>query len=132
MTWRFKNDHRGLSCIHKLSLGQGITLQVASLLGGNDFSRITNLCRTSSHLDSVHQSGDIWFPGLSEEGCQSSDELLMVDILYNNSGNKRPPHCQAGKPKCHFCMVLLYLRSYVELKSIFPAIILVILFPFSY
>ena len=60
------------------------------------------VCRTSSHhreqvlgqlgqLDSAHPFGDFQLPGLFEEGCQSSDELLLVHVFYSNSR-----HCAAS------------------------------------
>jgi hypothetical protein len=36
-------------------------------------------------LDCFHPFGDFQLPGLFEEGCQSSDELLLVNVFYSSS-----------------------------------------------
>ena len=41
-------------------------------------------------LDCVYPFGDFQLPGLYEEDCQSSEELLLVNIFYSNSR-----HCAA-------------------------------------
>ena len=42
-------------------------------------------------LDGVHSFRDFQLTGLFEEGCQISDELLLVDVFYSNSR-----HCVAS------------------------------------
>jgi len=39
----------------------------------------------SGQLDCVHLFGDFQVPRFLEEGCQSSDELLLVNVFYSNS-----------------------------------------------
>ena len=39
-------------------------------------------------LDGAHPFGDFQLPGLFEEGCQSSDELLLVHVFYSNSRHR--------------------------------------------
>ena len=39
-------------------------------------------------LDYVHPFGDFQLPGHFEEGCQSIDELLLVNVFYSNSRHR--------------------------------------------
>ena len=47
-------------------------------------------------LAGVHPFMDFQLPGLFEEGCPSSDELLLVHVFYSTV---QCPHCQPGEKK---------------------------------
>ena len=49
-------------------------------------------------LAGVHPFMDFQLPGLFEEGCPSSDELLLVHVFYSTV---QCPHCQPGEKKAH-------------------------------
>ena len=54
-------------------------------------------------LDSVHPYRHFQLPRLFEEDCQSSDEFLLVHILYSNSRRPAASRLPAGERALSFC-----------------------------
>ena len=57
-------------------------------------------------LDSVHSFGHFRLPGLSEEGSEGSDELLLVHLFYSNSKHPKASMLAARGKEDHIFLII--------------------------